>query len=849
MPLEETQEHIQNGQKGEEKLEQPTVENLSSQEQLPLQSETKQVESPSAVNVMSAQELVKVRKRRPARTFVYEEYIYQQMVSTRKRHLHTGETSAKQQTTKKSHHVIEFGPKNKEKKNLNQRKRSQSCQSPQEVKTGSKMFFTNMSEKPVTPKKRGRKSPKKHVHLSSADKLSIPVETKEQQGKDKKTNKTNRKQVVTGNISKEQEDTPALKKNKIQTVPSPKLIDLNIREKCKKVTKETDPYTQNIEINMGSINVPAQEITPDPFLLLKGHKQPQLKVYKLDPTKAAGQTQESNQSQEANEDANMLLPLARKKAGRPKKNQKAFSLLSSLVVNDPSPTTPLKPKTTRKRKSSLRIETEGVITGSNSKRALECKDCGEKFNSVSSLQEHKTSLHIVESPGLTFTNGNLFEGVSGLVHQPAKKVDGVIGAVSGPSYWDIEAETREVASEDKECSVSFPALNPSPSLPVTEAVEANGSKEKIQIASVADITALLDMARQHGEPLTGPPLGELVNGSPQPNGPGAEGSLASDLGHPTVPNSEDDGHIRPLRYDCGTEMKFTAEDDVKDEVLLDVDVVTVGEQNEMDPPDFSQHLLIGDGNQEGVNPDVSSIQINNEKETEVTFHTSSSSTHSLEFKKEQGVESVVQKRDESVVREVGRVSGIRGRGSGRRESFKRGMISRRISEGVNFGARKADEEPDECHIIFQKCPLTADSELNKQDDTHPVQRSDSTLQSPQLEINQDMLPAASVPPVCSPLVDKQSECGVQQDKETDQSAIVIPERIITSRRMETTDKKRCHLAVVIIQSLTIRSVIFNYYSFSGILCLNFEYVCYLSFYSVCSWYGVRPNLGLRRDQG
>ncbi|XP_056457755.1 uncharacterized protein LOC130391572 isoform X2 [Gadus chalcogrammus] len=801
MPVEETQEQIENGQKGEETLEQPTVENISSQEQVPLQSETKQVDSTldSTVNVMSAQELVKVRKRRPARTFVYEEYIYQQMVSTRKRHLHTGETSAKQQPTKKSPHVIEFGPKNKEKKNQNQRKRSQSCQSNKEVKTGSKMFFTNMSEKPVAPKKNGRKSTRKHVHLSSPeDKLSNPVENIEQQGKDKKTNKlTKRKQVVTGNISKEQKDSPALKKNKIKKVPSPKLIDLNIKEKCKKVTKETDPTTQNTVINKGSINVPAQEITPDPFLLLKGHKQPQLKVYKLDPSKAAGQTQEYTQSQEGNEDANMLLPVVRKRAGRPKKNQKAFSLLSSLVVNDPSPTTAHKPKTTRKRKSSLRIETEGVITASNSKRALECKDCGEKFNSVSSLQEHKTSMHIVESPGLTFTNGNLFEGVSGLVHQPTNKADGVIGEVSGPSYWDIEAETREVASEDKECTVSFPALNPSPSLPITEAVEASGSKEKTQIAFVADITALLDVARQHREPLTGTPLGVLVNGSPQLNGPGAEGSLASDLGLPTGPTSEGDGLIRPLHYDCGTEMKITAEDDVKDEVLLDVDIVTVGEQNEMDPPDFSQPLLIGDGNQEVVDPDVSSIQINNEKTTEITFHSSSSSsTHSLEFKKEQDVESVVQKRDKSVVREVGRVSSIRGRGSGRREGSKRGLISRRITDRGNFCGRKADEEPDECQIIFQKCPLTADSELNKQDDTHSVQRSHSTLQSPQLELNQDMLPALCVPPVCSSLVDKQSEFGVQQDKETDQSAIVIPERFVTSRRMETADKKRCHLARV-----------------------------------------------------
>ena len=835
MPVEETQGNIENGKKCEEKPEHLlTVENPPSQEQVPLQSETKQVESTSdlAVNVMSAQELVKVRKRRPARTFVYEEYIYQQVGSTRKRHLHTGETSAKQQPTKKSHHVIEFGPKNKEKKNQKQRKRAQSCKAPKEVVTGSKRFFTNMSEKQVTPKKKGRKSKKdKEVHSSSAEnKLAAPVDTQEQQSKENKTNKLKmRKAVGASKVSKEQDDSPALKK--IEKVPSTKLINLNIEEICKNVTKETDANTQNTEINMGFINVPVQEITPDPFLLLKGHKQPQLKVYKLDPSKAAGQTQESTQSQEANEGPNMLSTVVRKKAGRPKKNQKAYSLLSSLAVNDPSPKAPCKPKTTRKRKSSLRIETEGVITASHSKRALECKDCGERFNSVSSLQEHKTSMHIVESPGLTFTNGNLFEGVSSLVYQPTKKADGLIGAVSGPSYWDPEAEMRPL--DDKECSVSFPALNPSPSLPVTDTVDASGSEDKTGHTSVADISASLDVAKQHTEKFNGTPLGILssgcsnsettkmlqsnniespscmsmtiVNGSPQPKGPGAERSLASDLWNPTCQTSVDDGLKRPSHHDSGTEVMFIAEEDVKDDVLLDVDVVTVGEQNEMDQPAFahnrdSQHDLIGNGNQKGANPDASSIQINNEKTTEVTFLSSSSSTRSLEFKKEQ-VESMVQKREDSVVRAVGRVSGIRGRGRGRRGNLKRGMLSRRNSDGGNFSRRKA--EPDDCQIIFQKCPLTTGSELNKHNDTS-VQHSHSSPQSPQLEINQDMLPAACVPSVCSSLVDKRSESGVEeQDKETDQSAIAISERIVTSRLMETADKEQGHLGVGIIQIQTL----------------------------------------------
>ena len=46
------------------------------------------------------------------------------------------------------------------------------------------------------------------------------------------------------------------------------------------------------------------------------------------------------------------------------------------------------------------------------RHALQCKDCGERFSELSALQGHKAVMHAVESPGLTYTNGNVFEGVS-----------------------------------------------------------------------------------------------------------------------------------------------------------------------------------------------------------------------------------------------------------------------------------------------------------------------------------------------------------------------------------------------------------------------------------------------------
>ncbi|KAK9513577.1 hypothetical protein VZT92_027100 [Zoarces viviparus] len=147
---------------------------------------------------------------------------------------------------------------------------------------------------------------------------------------------------------------------------------------------------------------------------------------------------------------------------------------------------PTKPKTTRKRKASSKVETEGVIT-SNSKRALECKECGQRFSDVSSLQKHK-AVHIVESPGLTYTNGNIFEGVSRLdLYQLPKRNEKVVGVMNAASDWDTEPELAEMALEGREQSVSFPALIPSPSLPVPSSdVETKSSETGEPSASDAD---------------------------------------------------------------------------------------------------------------------------------------------------------------------------------------------------------------------------------------------------------------------------------------------------------------------------------------------------------------------------
>ena len=295
-----------------------------------------------------------------------------------------------------------------------------------------------------------------------------PIKEHTKQNKIKKQKEQPREGVVTVSEHK----TAALpvfkkkKQTKIMRKDQPKKAKDGKRKKnrAKKDDVNTNTGTASAEIQ-------GPHTTQDPLVLLKGHKQPQLKVYKLDPSKASSQTEEASahdaqtMSQQSKDNSTAE---NKKKGGRPKKKQKALSLLSSLQVSrQPSETLPTKPKTTRKRKASSKVETEGVITSSHSKRALECKDCGERFSELSSLQKHKATVHIVESPSLTYTNGNIFEGVSRLdLYQLPKQSEKVVGVINAAADWDTEPEMTELALEDRERSVCFPALIPSPSLPV-----------------------------------------------------------------------------------------------------------------------------------------------------------------------------------------------------------------------------------------------------------------------------------------------------------------------------------------------------------------------------------------------
>ena len=138
--------------------EQSEVEDASAPKEVPSQLEPKQVPQISElpVNVMSAQELVKVRKRKPARAFIFQGYIQEQVRSITKEDLQIEAKPAKRQRTKKSHLVVKFGPPSKEKKIKKQKKPPQEHQPTRE-----KEITSNLSPKKASSQKKGRKGKKR----------------------------------------------------------------------------------------------------------------------------------------------------------------------------------------------------------------------------------------------------------------------------------------------------------------------------------------------------------------------------------------------------------------------------------------------------------------------------------------------------------------------------------------------------------------------------------------------------------------------------------------------------------------------------------------------------------------
>uniref|UniRef100_A0A3Q1GE88 Uncharacterized LOC110960255 n=1 Tax=Acanthochromis polyacanthus TaxID=80966 RepID=A0A3Q1GE88_9TELE len=762
------------------------------------------------VNLMSAQELVKVRKRKPARTLIFQGYMQDLVRSIDKDDLQTDAKPAKRQRTKKSHLVVKFGPQNKEKKNMKQRKPSQQRQPMQEEVIRGKTPTKKLSEKKEASEKKGRKGKREKTvgnalspaAIKSSSSTQVP-QVQEIKADTRKNKMKKQKEVSKGGVTR-------ISKHK--TVASPMFK----RKKQAKIMQKDQPKNakdgkakknSTKEETVNKADVAGSHIMRDSLLLLKGHKQPQLKVYKLDPSKASGQAPEAlphDLKHPTNASTNNLSGEGREKGGRAKKNQKNLSLLSSLQVShQPPEALPTKPKATRKRKPSSKVETEGVIT-SLSKRALECKDCGERFSEVSSLQKHKTTVHIVESPSLTYTNGNIFEGVSRLdLYQLPKEQDKVVEVMPAATDWDTEPE---MALEDRERSVSFPALIPSPSFPVPPDVDISAYEDKGASRTGAD-------NQSQTSPEVHQPSEKMENAEILPNF-----TSESPLATSTQTTISQTGELLPSDDDkreentvknatCESGVQGAMDEDVKEDLLLEVDLVTVGEQNERDDPashedtvpqNESNRSSNSEGESTGEHPETSGRNL--------TSQNVSCSTHQMEIKEEEEELLVHKKKDGGKGASANSAARSRRRGTGR---LKRDVVSKRVSAGDTVRGTESEKQQGECQVVYEEHRITSDSEMT--DCEIKISQQET---SPLFQANKATAPVAPLPSVPS-LLEKSLEeqvvfelesvptCveeemngielqgGEGQDREADQSPGIILEKVVTSREKATADKELC----------------------------------------------------------
>ncbi|XP_033983366.1 uncharacterized protein LOC117480229 [Trematomus bernacchii] len=823
------------GKNGEEPVENLSeVEDPPAKEVFPSNLETKQVPQVSElpVNVMSAQELVKVRKRNSNKAFILQGCMHELGGSIYKDDFQIDATPSKRQRKKKSHLVVKCSPQSKEKNNKKQKKPSQQHQPIQEDEMRDKTPATILSKKKVPPQKKGRKGKKdkKTKHFVSNAERNSPSSTQDSQvqqvKEDRRKNKTKKQKEVAREgvtlISKHKTlASPVFKKKKQTNIMQKDQTKKSKGGKQKKNLSEEEKV--ETKESAASTDISGTHITQDALLLLKGHKQPRLKVYKLDPSKAPGQTQEASPVEgstisQKSKDINCKHSTSectntedKKKGGRTKKNQKTLSLLSSLQASRQTPETlPAKPKTTRKRKACSGVETEGVIT-SHSKRALECKDCGQRFSEVSSLQKHKAMVHIVESPGLTYTNGNIFEGVSTLdLYQLPKQPNKVVGVMNAAADWDTEPEIVEMALDEKERSVSFPALIPSPSFLVppsdVEVIENenNGNENKAadkQSCTSQEVHLPADQMKTSGmHPIlpSEPPLGTSAQ------------TKSSEFGEPLASdeNKQEEASLRNPSTE--SEVQGTTDEDIKENLLLDVDLVTVGEQNDRVETTSQEDSVPQNESSVTCNPEDGSInklsgQVNNETTAgrSLTSQTVSCSTHQVEIKEEEEELQVQKKKGGK--RAISR-NATRGR---RRETgrLKRDAISKRALVGDTTKGTESEKEQEECQLLYEKRPISSDSEIH--DDGQP---SINTLQpeiSTEFEANKATVPAASLSTIPSTLEKPPEEPvvlesatstdqvkgvrrlqgGEEHNRDANQSPVIILEKFLTSRQEATADKE------------------------------------------------------------
>ncbi|KAG9275933.1 hypothetical protein AMEX_G8177 [Astyanax mexicanus] len=548
---------------------------------------------------------------------------------------------------------------------------------------------------------------------------SVPEQTPRGKFQKKKTEK--QKDLVKKRKSQEthQDETPTPKKKKQSKTPesvSPKKVKVkNGTVKKPKLSKQAEKEQKN-----SSPTSSPEQIKQQALLLLKGHKQPQLKVHKLDakttgleqPPKPKSQTKEASEQeakvvkakggkqnkvlQTANQNKKKAKTLG-KESKKKKKDDPHFSLAPVDGVTD-SELLQTKPKVPRKRKAPTKIDQEIALSPPFSRLTIGCHDCGTKFSEVSALQEHMASMHsenglLQSSVGCDDSENLMMSPRSNeLVLTNSHDNHPHDFEIQVASDWEMETEMRGIGLGDVDVHrLSFPALSSSPSLPVASTfAEGEG---KVQ-----------DRGDQDAHSKNLETIGEESTESSQ-----AFTQQVSSTSSDHIQTNGKESLSQSLISDPQESM------DIKEELPSDVNLVMVEDQSEEDvPTQVNDSSLLVD-----CPEDSTGQQKEDESSHNPQIHTATSPQIKLPAQQENSTSQhtdtqtvIKHEEEEMLVQEAENQSkpsmarnrkGRGGRGRGKKQLGKR-------SAAENDGTKELEADKEECQVVFQMYSLSDDCE-------------------------------------------------------------------------------------------------------------------------------------------
>ncbi|XP_065117007.1 zinc finger protein 576, tandem duplicate 1 [Paramisgurnus dabryanus] len=561
-----------------------------------------------------------------------------------------------------------------------------------------------------------------------------------------------------------QEDCP----NPIPKVKKPKKNEFqknNLKMPKQKVAKKS------------SLDAPDQcQVEKQALLLLKGHKQPQLKVHKLDATEL--EKSPSNKSDVKEPSLLQEQEITPSKSIKVTKQKKAKLTTKNKLLEGQGKHLPMekssvdssftssaaKPKISRKRKAPTKIDQEIALSPPYSRLTLGCQDCGTTFSEVSALQEHMASFHSAEKMAVQDEAVGVRKKSDMRTNEKHYQ----------PNVFEIQVATDwemgEILGDRDEPRLSFPVLSPSPSLTLpsncVEGKESEGGKEVEGTVSGPEETS--SEVCQVSTPAT------VESTAPQEV---TENTESSDIVVDKEP-SEEVGLI--------TEVKDPVEEEIKEELPLDVNLVMVGDHNE----ENGMNILSSISSQEHEIELSKSHPCSEPEQTAKKADVALTENVVTESEVKQEEEETLVHRADDQKRGMGRSSAIRGKKGVAKGQGKR-LVGKKTSK-ANRSKKDTEAKKDlqDCQVVYQFCVLNDTPEVkDKETDMNGDKASETCLLSSAEESPEDQVvfELDSVTTSVTEVMNSQDGSLIETSTELirdDRSPGIILEKFLTARESQ-----------------------------------------------------------------